>query len=493
MYDKEYDRVSDDETVSSFQFLSVLFKRKGIILTFFFTVVITVTVGSFLMPPVYEANSKVLLEREMDSEKSVLFRMNLSQGYQNEEWLNSEIEIMKSYPVAVTVVEGLSLHLEKDDTRPYSEAEEKQKLEEGVKTFLKKLNVENIKNSNVVSVSYQAKDPELAALVVNDVVENYTLHRSEISDESDIYNFFKDQMQIVDDKLREVEQRQADYKMSEEVISPEVQRQILMTRLADYEKSLTEARTRRIGKESKLSVIREQISNGKEISIPAIETSDSPSREKYIAKLKGELLDLEIQRERLLQKFTPKYEEVINLDRQIEATRGKIVSEIQQIVEMEEASIRALKAEERVLQNTIRRLKNEIRDLAQKEYEYAQISRGLDDNREVYSMLLKQREETRISLAKLEKGIKIKVISQAVAPAKPVSPRKMLNVILAVFLGLFGGLGLAFMREYFDHSLSTPSELEKYTGLNVLGSVRKTPYLQEDGHMHVDLKGRERV
>jgi uncharacterized protein involved in exopolysaccharide biosynthesis len=191
----------------------------------------------------------------------------------------------------------------------------------------------------------------------------------------------------------------------------------------------------------------------------------------YIAKLRGELLDKEIQKEQLLQKFTPQYKEVTDLENQIQATKLKIETEIQQIIEMEETAVLALQAEEQILSGQIEKIKNEIRNLAQKEYEYNQLSRGIEDEREIYSMLLKQREEARLSLAKLEKGVKIKVISPAIQPTEPVKPKKILNIVLAIFLGLFGGLGLAFFIEYFDHTINTPDELEKYVNIDALGSI----------------------
>ena len=61
----------------------------------------------------------------------------------------------------------------------------------------------------------------------------------------------------------------------------------------------------------------------------------------------------------------------------------------------------------------------------------------------------------------------------AVKPTKPVKPKQQLNVLLAISIGLFGGLGLAFLREYFDHTINTPEELERLTGLQVFGSVRE--------------------
>jgi uncharacterized protein involved in exopolysaccharide biosynthesis len=241
--------------------------------------------------------------------------------------------------------------------------------------------------------------------------------------------------------------------------------------MTGYETSLTAVQTKRIGKEAKLEVFKNRQNNGDAIIIPSTESSDSPSRVNYIAKLRGELLDMEIQKEQLLQKFTPQYKEVTDLESQIQATRSKIEREILQIIEMEETAVGALRAEEQILSRQIEKIKNQIRNLAQKEYEYNQLSRGIEDEQEIYSMLLKQREEARLSLAKVEKGVKINVISPAIQPTEPVKPKKILNIVLAIFLGLFGGLGLAFFIEYFDHTINTPEELEKYVGIDALGSI----------------------
>ncbi len=116
---------------------------------------------------------------------------------------------------------------------------------------------------------------------------------------------------------------------------------------------------------------------------------------------------------------------------------------------------------------------NKIKDFAQKEYELTRLSRGIDDNLEVYSMLLKQREESRISQAKLERGVKIKVFPPAFAPSVPIKPKKKLNVLLATILGLVSAFGLAFFVEYFDHTLNSPEEVESHLELPVWGAIKK--------------------
>jgi succinoglycan biosynthesis transport protein ExoP len=471
MYNFTSNSVKFEPSLSLRNFVTFLCKRKRIIASFFVTVVGTVTLGSFIMSPIYRAAAKVLVERELDTEKALLFRMEMSARYENFDWLVSETEIIKSHPLAERVVAASKLD------RPTAKkviADTASHFEKAVLNFQKELKAENVGKSNVIEISYENKDPRLVAEVVNRVVATYMAYRAELFNESSAYKFFEEQMHVAGEKLRTMEQNQATFKQEQEALTPEEQRQILVTNLTDYEKSLTTVRTERIGREAKLTVIKDQLRKGyNDINFPTTETSDSPSREKYIAKLKGDLLDMEIRRERMLQKFKPQYEEVVDLNKQISATKAKIRSEIREIVNMEMASIRALKAEEDELQASIEKINSQIKDLAQNEFEYSQISRGIEDSREVYSTLLKQREEARISLAKLESGVKTKLISPAVVPLEPVKPRKKIYIALAILLGLLGGLGLAYLVEYFDHSIDTPAKLEKLTGLPVLGSVRE--------------------
>jgi len=62
-------------------------------------------------------------------------------------------------------------------------------------------------------------------------------------------------------------------------------------------------------------------------------------------------------------------------------------------------------------------------------------------------------------------------MQSALTPLKPVSPKVLLNIVLAIFLGGFGGLGLAFFSEYLDDSLEKPEDVEKELQLPVLTSI----------------------
>jgi len=458
------------------QFVGLLRKRRGLILSLFFSIFGIITVVTFLLPPIYRSDAKIYVEHEIDTEKALLLGLNSTLQYEKIDWLNSEREIIQSYPVIERVIRALKLDEIDHAGKRLTDLQKAENLEHTVKMFQKTLKAEVARNSNVIYLSYEAKDSRLAAAVVNKVIETYSQYRAEIFNESEPHAFFEQQMKIAEEQLRVLEKRQTEFKRSSEMLSPQEQSEILLTKLANYQRSLTETQTQRLGKAAKLKIIREQFNSGQAINIPTTESSNSLSRDKYVTKLKSDLLDMAVRRDRLLQKFTPEYEEVVNLDAEIAAANNSIRNEVRQIIEEEESSLRVLEAQEHSLQAAIASINNEIKNFADKEYELAQFSRGIDDNKALYSMLLKQREEARISLAKAQRGIKIRLVSPGIVPIKPDKPRKRLNIALAILLGLSISLGTAFLVEHIHHSLNAPDEVEpNYLGMSMANSIPELP------------------
>ena len=100
-----------DEAIGLREFLSVLFKRKSTILVTFLTVVATVTVGTFLLPPTYEAQARLLVKvgrenvyrSEVGGDTSQILSVN------NEEIVNSETNILTSRDLIEKVVSTLTV------------------------------------------------------------------------------------------------------------------------------------------------------------------------------------------------------------------------------------------------------------------------------------------------------------------------------------------------------------------------------------------------
>ena len=105
--------------------LFIIFKQKKIIISFFLIVVSVVSLRSFTSPGIYEAESKILVEKETSPEKALLFRMTYPQNREKFDFVNAEMEIMQSNPVLSEVVETFQLDQLKTNDKPLTSDEKK--------------------------------------------------------------------------------------------------------------------------------------------------------------------------------------------------------------------------------------------------------------------------------------------------------------------------------------------------------------------------------
>jgi capsular polysaccharide biosynthesis protein len=55
----------------------------------------------------------------------------------------------------------------------------------------------------------------------------------------------------------------------------------------------------------------------------------------------------------------------------------------------------------------------------------------------------------------------------------PVKPNPILNIAIAVVVGLMAGIALAFLLEYFDNTIKDEDDIERLLDLPLLGSIQK--------------------
>jgi len=115
--------------------------------------------------------------------------------------------------------------------------------------------------------------------------------------------------------------------------------------------------------------------------------------------------------------------------------------------------------------------------LKNNEIQYNILKREVDTNREIYESLLMRVGETEV-MGEL-RTTNIRIIDKALVPRRPVKPRKKLNFIIALFVGVFSGTILAFLFESLDQSIKTPEDIKNYTKLPALASIA-LPQEEED-------------
>src|SRR5204863_244980 len=135
------------------------------------------------------------------------------------------------------------------------------------------------------------------------------------------------------------------------------------------------------------------------------------------------------------------------------------------------ADYREAQERERALKAQVDALKSSYLDLRRRSIQYNIYQQEVDTNRALYDGLLQRFKEIGVAGGV---GINnIAVVDAADVPQKPSRPRLLLNLAIALFVGLGLGVLVAFALEQMDEAIADPSEVERQFGLPLLGSVPK--------------------
>jgi uncharacterized protein involved in exopolysaccharide biosynthesis len=199
------------------------------------------------------------------------------------------------------------------------------------------------------------------------------------------------------------------------------------------------------------------------------------------------LADLEVRLSSAKEKYTDRHPEIVSLQAEIEDVKAKLTEEVERVVGTEtrtlntiyqqlygtlinlEVEANALKAREEALLSIIAEREAELSTLPAQELELARLMREAKVLEELFILLRTRREEARISEAM--QTADVQVIDAAMLPEQPVKPRVKLNIAIGGVLGVFLGVGLAFLLEFLDNTLKTKEDAERVLGLPVLGQI----------------------
>ena len=141
-----------------------------------------------------------------------------------------------------------------------------------------------------------------------------------------------------------------------------------------------------------------------------------------------------------------------------------------------EAVYIAAKQEEEKIRSSLERQKKEAGNLERKIIDYNILKRDIDADNRMLEITLDRLKEMPIAGQIQAKNVRVQDI--AAVPERPIRPRKRFNITLSVMLGLIGGTGLAFFREYKDITVKDPIDVSGLLQIPVLGFV---PSIKTDG------------
>ena len=467
------------------EFLTVLFKHKSRIAAMVSLSVLIGLVLSFLLPPVYEARSTVLIKvgREYISSPEVGNTRALL-SLEQQEVLNSEIQILSNRELIEKVVtllnvETLYPELAKKSTSKISPREA------SILQVEKHLSVSGVKKSSVIEVSFRHEDPKVAAKVVNLLVELFReKHLKVFSDPQS--SFLEKQLQIYRTKLGESEQSMQSFKQKNQVFSLDEQRSLLLKQRTELDTTLKNTDHRIDELREKLRSLKNQKNTNGEKNKTMYTNTE---KDRILVDAKAKLLTLQLSEQDLLKRYREDSRRVEDVRNEIQTVKkflqeqeeyisgtmergGRIYQEVELEIIKTDADLKSQVAKAAGVRQQLAQLEGQIRTLDLNERKFQELKRDMTSNEKYFRTYEDRFEDARISEdMNRSKLANISVIQPAAVPVKPVRPKKLLTMLLSLFFGAFTGLGLAFISEHLSQGLTTPDSVERRLGLPVLTTI----------------------
>ena len=471
-------------------------KRQRIVIAFVAAVMIIGVVHIISTPPTYTAETTIMLAPATGEGSSALENLVEIEtaAYNADQYYKTQSEILESPVIADYVIRRLGLARRpafNDDppkdsfTRMWSSTigritgsgntkpripsfipgQDDDVPHALVHRYMAMLKVTLVQGTNLLKISFATHDPQLSAELAKAHVEGYEQQQNETrsSQSEEARQFLENKLIDIKEQLENSEAALNDYRRRKGIIpgliSLDGKNAVVLDRLADLSRNLTNAQVDRIGLEAQIAIIRKHDYN----SLPAVAESVE------IQTLHKEMNDLYVQEAALSTQFRPDYPPLAKLRSQMDEVQRELNIAIDKVVAEARSSYEAAVEKENELQSEIDRQRAETLNLNDSAAQYAILQREVDTNRELYNAVLTRMKDVAVTSGNRLNNIS--VIVPAEIPTVPTTPKKARELMLALVLGVSGGIALAFVLDFLDNTLKNPEEAEAYLREPILGMV----------------------
>ncbi|ANM29047.1 hypothetical protein ABI59_04740 [Acidobacteria bacterium Mor1] len=453
---------SPDQTAHFREYWRVIWNGRYTIAAVFVVVVALAAVKTFLATPVYRAVAVIEVQPKSSSITPGQDVSGLgSAGYgwfAENKYHNTQVEIMRSHDIAERVVDTLGLRSD-----PFFEA-----AHNPVQTFRSMIRVDPRRETGLIEVSIEGKDPEQITAWVNEVARAYVERNLEVAQES--VSFAVDQLtgqvKIMEQKLIEAEEARREAQSEAGISDLDGSLAIVRDRQSQYSKELTGIEIE-LGKLDKsLTRLKElQDSGGDPMTLPEL-ASDSELKElnRQRIRVERDIASADVSYRPGHPKYEEKVAELATVDRKIAARIDEVVSGLRSEYGLKRDQERYLRGQLRSVQDRSEQLGEATSRLETKRIES-------ETRKQVFDSMSKVTNQISLAAGLLTNNVR--VLDEAIIPDTPIRPRKKVALMIGGLVGMFLGIGLVFFLDYLDNTFRTPKDIEQHLGLSVLSVIPK--------------------
>ncbi len=403
----------------------------------------------------YRATSSVILENE---------NLNLSDFHdilQTTKFDNltvpTQIEVITSISMVKNTI--ASLQKSEKDTKNF----DKYFKDLSIKDFLKNLHVNQQGTSRVINISYDSKNPEVAAKIANThtKVYVYSLIEAKKSHAKKINDWVSQQIENL--KTESVEKSQAvqKFKSDNGMIKGLNSEDLIYQQISDIAKQLSPIETKELDLKARVELVR----NGKDDSIREVITSD------LIQRLKTRSSETAQKLQSLRTDFGKNHPEVIATQRELSQINYDMNREISNIRKSIENELETTSSQKRFLNEKLEELQNKADTLQEKQIELQSLEISEAASRKQLDNFFVRSEEikSQIDFARAD----VNIVSEAEIPIEPKSSKKVLVIAAVLILSSVFAIMMVIFTEIIASGISRKDDVQRLLNIKLLGTLPK--------------------
>ena len=477
-----------DEKTNLLEYWRAVSKRKWSILALTMLAGVLAALIASNIRPQYKGVATILIEQ--GKSRVVSIEEVYNQGVLQREYYQTQVEILKSEDLLRKVVRKLRLfaHPEFDPNRavpswrdrlwgqasPAAErvAPQEEQLVSAIARRIKAdLQVQLVRNSQLVQITFVSHDAQLSADVPNALSEIYIESdlESRIAMTQKAAEWLRDRMGELRKKVDVAEKALQDYRDRERIIDAKgLALSGASKQLEELTRSVVEARQRRAEAEASYQLVQ-QIRGGRTAasseSIPAV------LRSPLVQQAKLSEADAERRLSDASKRYGPEHPKLIQAKTEYESMRENTKRQVEAVIAGIAKDYEVAKANEMAVERALAQSKADIQGINRKEFQLGILERDVAQNRNLYDMFVNRLKET-AAAGDLQTTIG-RVIDQAAVPRTPFAPNKTQIVLIVSGITLLLSALLALVLDRLTNTLNSTADVETRLGIPALGVLQK--------------------
>jgi polysaccharide biosynthesis transport protein len=339
--------------------------------------------------------------------------------------------------------------------------DERKRLGPYIQTLLDNLNVDGLRDTRLIKISFRHTDPDIAAAVADGVADSFMSYNFNTKTErfNSASSWLEDSTRKLRAQVEKAEQKLVDYSRENNIISLEGKENLPVEKMAKLHEQVMRANFERIIRES----LYEEVKQGRGAQLP--EAYSDPKT----TDVRKKLDELAVEASQLSVKFGAKHPRVQEVQKRMATLEEQVKGSQSMMEDKLKADYERAVRDESSLNVELERAKGEAVEQNQAAIQYTVLRQDLETAKALYTDFLNKTSQA--SIQRAEQFNNVRLIESAEAPGAPIGPYRSQTILLAFFVSLALGVGLAYLMENLNTTVRTVEDLNRFTQLPLLAVI----------------------